>query len=242
MASAAQILANRENAAASSGPKTDAGKTKVSQNALRSGLFSTRNCVAPEDAETYEALRAGLWETFAPQNAAEEVFTAEIVRCSWRLQRCAATEESLLSLTDSKEIAATQASVDRARTQASGVLNRSIEQLRKLQTERWARRETLPKEFDASTVGIAACKQVIAAVSSDTHRLLASKRLNDIEIKERTLAEMFALPEGFTLPGWKTPGAKQTQSAPVPPATPAAVPPAACVTSVPGTKTQTMAI
>jgi hypothetical protein len=243
MATAAQILANRGNAATSTGPQSTEGKNKVSQNALKSGLFSRRNCVAPEDADAFETLRAGLWETFAPQNPAEELFVAEIVRAGLRLQRCAQTEESLLDLTEPGEIATLQTSVDRAR---SGVLNRSMEQLRKLQTERWARSEWLPKGFDASRLGIASGKQVIAAVSAETYRKLASARVSEIEntsliatalacmdpgarqsqfnpASDRPAIDsvaqaMAALLKSTSAP--RFPAAKQTQSAPPAPAEP----------------------
>jgi hypothetical protein len=222
MATSAQMQANRVNAAASTGPKTEAGRAAVSQNALRTGLFSTRNCVAPEDADAYETLRAGLWDYFTPRNPAEEMFTAEIVRCSWRLQRCAQTEETILKLTDPAEIAATQASVDRARTQASGVLHRAMEQLRKLQTERWLRSELLPAEFDPSELGIAAGKQVFTAMLTDARRQFVKLNLakaRSEEETERAIEEAIALPEGVLNlylddPNWAS--AKQTQSSPGP--------------------------
>ena len=198
MSSQAQVLANRANSARATGPRTSAGKDKVSQNALRTGLFSARNCVAPQDAEAYEALRASLWEHFAPQNPAEELFTAEIVRASWRLQRCAHTEEALLDLTDPREIAANQASVDRARTQASGVLHRAMEQLRKFQTERWTRRETLPKEFDTTNLGLASAKQVISAVAADQKRKLDSSKVAMLEWPYQLTQGMDALEDTLT--------------------------------------------
>jgi hypothetical protein len=210
MSSTAQILANRANAAFATGPRTSAGKDKVSQNALRTGLFSSRNCVAPQDAEAYEALRASLWEHFAPQNPAEELFTAEIVRASWRLQRCAYTEEALLDLACPREIAANQASVDRARTQASGVLHRAMEQLRKLQTERWARKETLPKDFDTAKLGLAATKQVISAIAADQKRKLDSSKIAAIQTANQLTQELAAVEEILAA---HSPSAKQNQSA-----------------------------
>lgn len=214
MPTAAQIQANRSNSGFSTGPTSDLGKAKVSQNALRTGLFSSRNCVAPQDAEAYEALRASLWEHFAPQNPAEELFTAEIVRASWRLQRCAHTEEALLDLTCPREIAANQASVDRARTQASGVLHRAMEQLRKLQTERWTRRETLPKEFDTTNLGLAATKQVLVAVAYNQKLRAADENAK--------IQQAMSMPEEWLIRDY--PSAKQSQSTSDPMPSPAAAP------------------
>jgi len=210
MSSQAQVLANRANSAFATGPRTSAGKEIVSQNALRTGLFSSRNCVAPQDAEAYEALRASLWEHFAPQNPAEELFTAEIVRASWRLQRCAHTEEALLDLTDPREIAANQISVDRARTQASGVLHRAMEQLRKLQTERWTRNAALPEGYDTSELGIGASKQVISALAADQKRKLDSAKVDAIQKANKLFVEMAVLEDTLTR---NSPSAKQNQSA-----------------------------
>jgi hypothetical protein len=53
MASAAQIEANRLNAARSCGPKTPAGRARTSRNHLKFGLFSTHNCVRPEETQEY---------------------------------------------------------------------------------------------------------------------------------------------------------------------------------------------
>ena len=56
MASAAQIEANRLNAALSTGPATSTGKARSSRNHLKFGLFSTQNCVRPEETAEYTKL------------------------------------------------------------------------------------------------------------------------------------------------------------------------------------------
>jgi uncharacterized protein YecA (UPF0149 family) len=108
------------------------------------------------------------------------MFAVEIIRNAWRLRRCAATEATLAdqaiaaSLADQRieaaQAAATQAAVDRARTQATGTLQRTMAELRRLQTERWTRREALPQNFDASSVGLADSKRVIETLSLDANR------------------------------------------------------------------------
>ena len=54
MATESQINANRENAKLSTGPKTEEGKSKSSRNNTKFGLFTTNNCVQPEEKEDYE--------------------------------------------------------------------------------------------------------------------------------------------------------------------------------------------
>ena len=80
MASAAQIEANRFNAAASCGPKTPGGKACSSRNHLKFGLFSTQNCVRPEETAQYERLSKALWKDLNPVGPVEELLAVEIVR------------------------------------------------------------------------------------------------------------------------------------------------------------------
>jgi len=95
MATASQINANRENAKASTGPKTEEGKAKSSRNNTKFGLFATSNCVQPEEKEDYDDFCSKLWSTLAPADPVEEVTAAEFVRNAWRLRRCAMAEETL---------------------------------------------------------------------------------------------------------------------------------------------------
>jgi hypothetical protein len=95
MATASQINANRENAKASTGPKTEEGKSKSSRNNTKFGLFATNNCVQPEEKEDYDNFCTALWSTLAPPDPVEEVTAAEFVRNAWRLRRCAMAEETL---------------------------------------------------------------------------------------------------------------------------------------------------
>ena len=54
MTSQRKIEANRRNAARSTGPRTEAGKKKVSLNAVKHGLTATTLVVLPhEDEEAY---------------------------------------------------------------------------------------------------------------------------------------------------------------------------------------------
>ena len=110
MASASQINANRENAKASTGPKTEEGKAKSSRNNTKFGLFTTNNCVQPEEKEDYDEFCSKLWTTLAPADPVEEVTAAEFVRNAWRLRRCAMAEESL-----GEFVARFQASQNKAR-------------------------------------------------------------------------------------------------------------------------------
>jgi hypothetical protein len=110
MATEAQINANRENAKASTGPKTEEGKARSSRNNTKFGLFATNICVQPEEREDYEDFCSKLWTTLAPADHFEEVTAAECIRNAWRLRRCAMAEETLGQI-----VARFQASQNKAR-------------------------------------------------------------------------------------------------------------------------------
>jgi hypothetical protein len=87
MASPAQILANRENAKLSSGPKTHEGKQASSRNATRHALTGTQIVMPGEDEAAYEKLRHGMVESYRPANEAERVLVDQIAANAWRLMR-----------------------------------------------------------------------------------------------------------------------------------------------------------
>jgi hypothetical protein len=131
MATESQIASNRLNAQHSTGPQTAEGKSRTAQNATKLGLFSTQGTVRPEEQAEFDHLHATLFARLKPFDALEEAFSTEILRATWRLRRCAQAEAQTGGVTDSA-----QASIDRARSQAFGILNRAVSQLRRLQAER----------------------------------------------------------------------------------------------------------
>jgi SEC-C motif len=164
MASAAQIEANRLNAAASSGPTSPEGKARSSRNRLKFGLFSTQNCVRPEETAEYTKLSKALWKDLNPVGPVEEMLAVEIVRAAWRLHRCTLAEA------EDGATPATQAAVDRARAAAHASLRRFLNDLRQFQSDRWLRAEVLRDGFDEQHIGIADAHRVIKGLA-DNERL-----------------------------------------------------------------------
>jgi hypothetical protein len=97
MASPAQILANRENAQRSTGPKTQEGKQAAGRNAVRHGLTGTQIVIPGEDASAYEDLRQGLHESHQPLNQAECILVDQIAANAWRLLRAQRVETAFLA-------------------------------------------------------------------------------------------------------------------------------------------------
>jgi hypothetical protein len=162
MATDAQIAANRLNAQASTGPRTEEGKSRSSRNAVSSGLYSSGDFVRPEEQDLYSEFCAGFQADLAPNGAIEQTLSAEIVHAAWRLRRCSVIEAGMAPDGElDPTLSPIQQAVDRARAQAQRSFHRATSELRRFQTERQLRVARLPADFDTSTVGLANCKDII---------------------------------------------------------------------------------
>jgi hypothetical protein len=84
-----KIESNRRNALRSTGPRTVEGKNRVSYNALKHGLLSSKDVVIPgdEDPAEFESLLEQLREDLQPVGKIEHCLLHEIAACWWRLRR-----------------------------------------------------------------------------------------------------------------------------------------------------------
>ena len=104
MASPAQLIANRQNAALSTGPTTAEGKHASCRNATRHGLTGSQIVIPGEDASAYEELRQEFHETHNPMDDAERVLVDQIAANAWRLMRAQRVEAAFLTkLTEDAE-------------------------------------------------------------------------------------------------------------------------------------------
>jgi hypothetical protein len=136
MPSAAQILANRQNAERSHGPVTAEGRARVSQNATKFGLFSVANFVRPEEQAIFTEFESGYVSELAPDSPLEQTLAREIIHAAWRLRRCASLEVAPPENLTDEELDRLQISIDRARSAAQRTFHRSLKELRRLQSER----------------------------------------------------------------------------------------------------------
>jgi hypothetical protein len=92
----ARAEASRKNGAQSRGPKTEEGKAKSAQNALRHGMRAQKYLVLPdEDAAEFAALEAALVEELAPVGALQTVLARRVAVAAWRLARADRLEAEL---------------------------------------------------------------------------------------------------------------------------------------------------
>ncbi len=96
MASERQIEANRRNALASTGPRTDAGKAISRRNAITHGLTADQLLLDGEDPAVFEMLRDDFFDEYAPATSYEAELTHRIATLSWRLRRIDVFEAAIL--------------------------------------------------------------------------------------------------------------------------------------------------
>ncbi len=96
MVSCRQKVANRRNAQRSTGPRTQEGKVRASQNALTHGLTSQDVVLPWEDPEEFAQLRDGLYQDLQPVGAVERHLVDTVSICIWRLQRIAKIEVGVI--------------------------------------------------------------------------------------------------------------------------------------------------
>jgi hypothetical protein len=93
-----RTIANRENGAKSKGPTTEEGKSRISQNAMKHGLYAKKNVVIPlDDQEEFEPFHESMIEHFQPTDPLQRNLVDRIIMCSWRLRRINTLEALLLS-------------------------------------------------------------------------------------------------------------------------------------------------
>ena len=76
----------------STGPRTEPGKKRSSQNAFKSGIFSKATLLNGESRADYNALLEGLWETLQPDGKLEELLVEKLASISWRYRRLLVAE------------------------------------------------------------------------------------------------------------------------------------------------------
>jgi hypothetical protein len=96
MSTQSQINANRQNAQASTGPRTPEGKAASSANATKHGLSAGFRVLDNENREEFDELIADYHATFKPANTQERFLVEEMAQSRWRLARARRLEAQLI--------------------------------------------------------------------------------------------------------------------------------------------------
>jgi hypothetical protein len=97
MATAAQITANRENAARSTGPVTPQGKATSAANATKHGLSAAFSVLPHESLDEYNDMYNGYLAEFSPDGYHETFLVQQMIQARWRILRIQRLELRLLT-------------------------------------------------------------------------------------------------------------------------------------------------
>lgn len=96
MSSPAQVLANRNNSAASTGPKSAEGKFAVSFNAVTHGLAAQRFFLLENEDETeWKDLVESQFADWKPTTAIEQALVLELAQLEWKKIRLETMEAKI---------------------------------------------------------------------------------------------------------------------------------------------------
>lgn len=166
MATAAQILANQANAQHSTGPRTEAGKAAVSQNARTHGLTAKSFIIAPGQEPEFAEFSENLRAEFQPEGHYQDFLFRQILLNAWNMERCTQAEAALhTDGTDPLLVAANAAQLKLLvlyRGRAERSFSQSVKELRRVQTEMFYRNETsLPENISPLVETKAVVKQLV---------------------------------------------------------------------------------
>ena len=98
MTSLRQIESNRRNAQRSTGPKTQSGKARSSQNAVRHGLTAETVIGPLEDPADYRGFELAVTTAYDAETAVERELVLRLASLLWRLRRATSVETGLLQI------------------------------------------------------------------------------------------------------------------------------------------------
>ena len=141
MASPAQILANQANAQHSTGPKTDAGKTKSSKNNIKHGLCLGILVLSPAQQAYIAEFEAKMRQEMRPAGALEETVFAQFIDAAGRLHKITSRIGALFLQHNDDPLAVPEAAAEltqlnRYRATAEMQLYGTVNTLMELQTTR----------------------------------------------------------------------------------------------------------
>jgi hypothetical protein len=124
-----RIEANRANAQFSTGPRTDEGKARSSQNARKHGLTAQQLMIKPEEREVFEEILAEYQNEINPQGPIQQTLFDELVAAAWNLRRVRILQSQIDLLDPKFDLLA------RHHSRIERSFHRALKELKALQTE-----------------------------------------------------------------------------------------------------------
>jgi hypothetical protein len=132
-----RAAANRANSLHSTGPRTESGKQRSSQNALGHGLTARTAVLPTEDPAAYKRHIQQFLDEYKPATPTETQLTQELADTAWRINRIPSLEAELLSQDPNPQsLIPKLATLGLHGSRLSRQFQKALEQLREIQEER----------------------------------------------------------------------------------------------------------
>jgi hypothetical protein len=169
-----KLAANRENAKKSTGPRTERGKARSSQNAYKHGFFAKplypTTAQVTQDRSDYDDMLDGLLEHYQPVGYIENVLVEKIAADYLRSARIVRHEQAIFGLRHPFE-ARSASSLPRYQTAVEHQLEKDIERLESLQARRKAAAASIeaePADDPGGEASAASKSEMVVAPVADT--------------------------------------------------------------------------
>jgi hypothetical protein len=182
--SRATQIANATNAQLSTGPRTEEGKSKSSQNARTHGLTAQDAVIPDQDRDAFQLLREQLHAETKPQGTLQQIIFEEMVHAAWNLRRIRAMEANLE--------ASQLDGLARHHTRIERAFYRSLRELKALQTDA-ALTMTLPPYFMNIAPPLASRAQIAKRtqfLATKDHVLEADEYFSGQDLEEGALGRV----------------------------------------------------
>ena len=163
--SAARLTANATNSQHSTGPRTEEGKARSSQNATKHGLSAREVIIAPGEHEEFQQLLADFQTEIKPQGAIQQSLFDELVAAAWNLRRARRMEAELCTGMEYRDLLASddlQTKLDRIarhKTRIERTFHRCLKELKALQTNAFLQ-IALPRPIRENTLPLASANEI----------------------------------------------------------------------------------
>src|ERR1700722_12607795 len=163
MSNTAQIEANRSNAQKSTGPATEAGKQKSSQNATRHGFTGLALIVTPAEKEAYEAHVQSYMDHHKPADHMHRQIVQQYADLHWSLHQIFVQQSNTMSLMNAVSLQMQQAGDPMATAAAIAPIAKTLSTLNLYETRRRRALKTVQEELQA-------WEQAQAEAEADLHK------------------------------------------------------------------------
>jgi SEC-C motif len=101
MSTESQIAANRQNAQLSTGPVSEAGRERSSQNAIKHGFTGKALFLTPEEQEPYQSHVAAYYARHQPADHRQTHLVQQLADLNWALHQMFVQQSNIMSLMSS---------------------------------------------------------------------------------------------------------------------------------------------